>query len=312
MIAGRVSHDALGMDIIPMTVQPSHITVAPAPTAAASPLHSWMLRAKPYPDAHLTLVCFHYAGGNALVFRRWPEYLPQDVEVWAMQLPGRGNRFREAPFTQVGPLQEALLTLLPPHLTRPFAIFGYSMGALVAFEFIRALRRLHLPLPVHLFVAARRAPHLPPPHNHLLSGLPDAAILDLLRRDGNTIVESIVDNPVLLGRMLSTLRADCQVAEDYVYGAEDPLPCPISAFGGASDPYIRPEHLVEWQAHTSSTFSTQYFAGGHFFLQNAESLLVASIAHALHPYLPAHRADAGEARGAGSGSRSSPHEAMLP
>jgi medium-chain acyl-[acyl-carrier-protein] hydrolase len=242
-----------------------------------------MLRPKPLPEACLTLLCFHYAGGNALVFRRWPDYLPAEIEVWAMQLPGRGNLFREAPFTYLEPLRDVLVTTLRPHLERPFAIFGYSMGALVAFEFIRALRRQHLPLPVHLFVAARRAPQLPPPRNHLLSGLPDADILDLLRRDGNTIIENIVDNSVLLGRMLATLRADCQVAEHYVYSAEAPLPCPITAFGGASDPYIHPEHLQEWRAQTTNTFSMQSFAGGHFFLQNAEPLLAASIAHALRP-----------------------------
>src|SRR5262249_13687929 len=118
----------------------------------------WLACARPRPQADIRLFCFPYAGGGASVFRGWADGLPASVEVCPVQLPGRGTRFREPAFTRLPPLIEALAESLRPHLDRPFAFFGHSLGALVAFELARYLHQHQGREPVRLFVSGCGGP----------------------------------------------------------------------------------------------------------------------------------------------------------
>src|SRR5262245_63225231 len=113
----------------------------------------WLAYVSPRPAASVRLFCFPYAGGGASVFRGWADCLPGAVEVCPVQMPGRETRFREPAFTRLPPLVEALAASLRPHLDRPFAFFGHSLGALVAFELARRLRRDRGPEPIRLFAS---------------------------------------------------------------------------------------------------------------------------------------------------------------
>jgi len=261
------------------TTQGSEAQVPPYPGTAGS-LHDWIVCPTPRPKARVRLLCFHYAGGNASLFQNWPDYLSPDIEVCAVQLPGRGNRSHEAPYTQLSAFKGTLTEVLGPCLTRPFALFGYSMGALVAFEFARELRRQHLPTPHHVFVAARRAPQAPPPLNHKLSAMSDADLIAFLREHGATL-GSIKAKGIIMRWILRTMRADCKIAETFVYTEEEPLDCPISAFGGLEDPYVNEGHLAGWQLHTRRNFSLCLFEGSHSFLHSAETSVLRVMAQDL-------------------------------
>jgi medium-chain acyl-[acyl-carrier-protein] hydrolase len=115
--------------------------------------NNWVTCSRPKPQATLRLFCFHYAGGGAAIFRTWSDSLPSSVEVCAIELPGRGMRLKEPPFTQLEPLVQHLASALFPYLDKPFAFFGHSMGGLVSFELTRLLRREYGVSPVHLFVS---------------------------------------------------------------------------------------------------------------------------------------------------------------
>jgi len=123
-------------------------------------VNPWFIFPRPKADAAIRLFCFHYAGGSASIFRQWPQGLPT-VEVCVVQQPGRATRIGEAAAEHSGPLLETLSREIEPLLDRPFAFFGHSMGALVAFELSRAVRARTGRAPAHLFVSGRRAPHLP-------------------------------------------------------------------------------------------------------------------------------------------------------
>gem|GEM_PF-149271 len=248
--------------------------------------NAWLIRPQPNPTAQMRLFCFHYAGGSAALFQRWPLGLPANIELCAVQLPGRGNRLGEAPFTHLNHLTTALVDALQPELDRPFAFFGYSMGGVVAFETARALRRRMLPLPLHLMVAARRAPHLPQPH---LAQLPDHTILATLRAAGNAIPQELAADQAVLQLMLPTLRADFRTVETYRHSEEAPLACPITVLGGIDDEHANADHLAGWRQHTSQSFQVHRFEGGHFFLHSAESALVQTVAQALTPMLAPER-----------------------
>jgi len=245
-----------------------------------SKIQNWLIRPQPNPTAELRLFCFHYAGGSAALFQRWPSQLPPEIEVGAVQLPGRGNRLGETPFTDLTRLTATLVDVLQPALDRPFAFFGYSMGGLLAYALARTLRQQDLPLPAHLLIAARRAPQFAQPQPYL-SQLPDAQIVQTLRQAGNAIPQEIAADQAVLQLMLPTLRADFQLAETYRYHEDAPLSCPITVFGGSEDAHATAEQLAGWQWHTNQSFQMHGFAGGHFFLHSAETALVQTIAQIL-------------------------------
>lgn len=244
-----------------------------------SAVNSWLVSPSPNSQASLRLFCFPYAGGGVQMFHAWPESLPPSVEVCAIQLPGRGARLREAPFTELAPLVRAVALALLPILDKPFAFFGHSLGALVSFELARELRRLHGPMPRHLFMSGRGAPHMPEPDPRI-HALPEPAFLRELRRLNGTPGE-VLEHKELMQLLLPSLRADFAVSETYVYSSEPPLDCPVSAFGGLQDPGVSHDRLNEWRAQTCACFSLHMFPGDHFFTRTAQPRLLCTLSQEL-------------------------------
>ena len=244
-------------------------------TIAATP---WLASFKPNSRARVRLICFPYAGGGAHIYRAWPDGLPASIEVCPIQLPGRGARMMEAPFTQMSSLVEAAAEALLPYLDKPFACFGHSMGALVSFEFARRLRSQNGPQPNHIFVSGCFAPDIPDPDP--LHTLPDAKLLAEVRRL-NGIPQEAQENAELMRLMLPTLRADCTVTETYTPTQEPPLDCPISAFGGLQDQMVSRDDLEGWRQQTTASFALRMFPGDHFFLQTAQPVLLQILAREL-------------------------------
>jgi surfactin synthase thioesterase subunit/glycosyltransferase involved in cell wall biosynthesis len=216
----------------------------------------------------LRVFCFPHAGGGAAAYAAWrvPWICP-------VRLPGRETRSAEAPFERMAPLIDALSSAIESYTAGEFAFFGHSMGAAIAFELVRELRRRKLPLPKMLIASGARAPqfrqgHVPPPAPS------DAEFLDELRRLEGMPAE-LLNNPAAMRTILPALRADAALYRNYVYTEESPLDVPVRAYGGASDPRIGPEHLQAWAAQTSATFTVRTFPGGHFYLNLAAPVLAA-------------------------------------
>jgi medium-chain acyl-[acyl-carrier-protein] hydrolase len=245
-----------------------------------STFNSWVTCPRPNPQAKLRLFCFHYAGGGALSFRTWLDRLPPYVEVRPIELPGRGIRLLEPPFTRIEPLIQAMENALLPALDRPFAFFGHSMGAIVSFELARLLRENNHLSPLQLFVSGRRAPQIPD-SDLPIHALPEPEFLKELRRYNGTS-EEVLNNTELMQLLLPTLRADFAVLETYIYAPAPPLDCPITAFGGLQDWKASREDLEAWREQTNAAFSLQMFPGDHFFLYSSETLLLQAISQELH------------------------------
>jgi medium-chain acyl-[acyl-carrier-protein] hydrolase len=246
-------------------------------------MNRWIIRSYPNCDARLRLFCLPCAGGDTWLFRDWERHLPQKVDVCPIRLPGRGARIAERPFTALPPLVHTLARALAPFRDIPFAVFGYSMGAVIAFELARCLRRGRDPGPVHLFPAGCRAPHWPemsPP----IHQLPDATLAaELVRRYG--AASQIVQNRELMRIMLPTIRADFAICETYVHILEPPLPCPITVFGGICDSTVDPISLDAWRWHTDKGFSLRLLPGHHSFITNSRRPLLATISEHLEQSL---------------------------
>lgn len=243
-------------------------------------IHSrWLEGYKPRPNAAFRLFCFPFAGGTAASFRSWPGNLPGFIEALPIQLPGRGGRFLEMPSSRLTEIVEVLGHALPPFFDRPFAFFGHSMGALIAFELARWLRWERNVSPAHIFVSGRRAPQLPE-RDPITHNLPEAEFMQKLRSLNGT-PKRVFDHPELMQLMIPMLRADFSVCETYKYRSDSPLNCPLTIFGGAGDTAIPREHLELWREHTTSVFSLHMFPGDHFFLKSAQHEMLGVIAQQL-------------------------------
>ena len=196
----------------------------------------------------LRLFCFPFAGGGVLSFRGWPAALGHDVAVCPVRLPGRETRSKEKPFESMAELIAALGPAIQPFLEEPFAFYGHSMGAGIAFELARWLRREQSPAPKALLVSAARAPQLrknqtPPPS------------------------PSDAELAAFTGAPLTpALRADVELYRTWTYADEPPLTAPIFAYAGADDPTVTAEKVEAWREQTVGEFRFATFPGGHFFI----------------------------------------------
>lgn len=250
-------------------------------TTIGTKANSWILYPKPNPAASLRLFCFPFAGGGAQTFRGWLDAVPNAVEICPVQLPGRESRIKEPPFSSVGSLLEPLATAIKPSLDKPFVFFGHSMGAIVAFELARKLRRDQGQLPESLIVSARVAPHLPIPRAPVNS-LPPDDFLEALKALKGTPKE-VMENKELMEVVTPLLRADLAIHEDYVYSPEAPLGCPILAFGGLQDTEASRVAIDAWQEHTTKGFIRRMLPGDHFFIVTAQTLFLRTLSQELYP-----------------------------
>lgn len=222
------------------------------------------------------MFCFPHAGVGASVYRRWPSGLPADVEMWAIQSPGRENRIREKAWTHIPALVDAIVEALAGLMDRPFALFGHSMGAVLATEVARRLHVAGGPQPLHLIVSGRRPPHiaaLEPP----LAPLTDAEFIEELRRRYGGIPAVVQRDSALMALFLPCLRADITALEMHQPEPREPLACPITVFGGTEDSLTPREHLDAWRGETTGSFRARVFEGGHFFLEPRRDEVLAEV-----------------------------------
>ncbi|WP_285777455.1 alpha/beta fold hydrolase [Microtetraspora sp. NBRC 13810] len=228
----------------------------------------------------LQLLCFPYAGGGAQLFRSWQALLPPDVGVTGVSLPGREQRFREPP---VGTWPEAVETLAGVFarevVQRPYALFGHSLGARLAYELTHRLQADGHRPPELLVVSACRAPGVPPrwPPMHSMDG---PALTDRLR-EMNGVPEEVLANRHMMALLDRVLRADLRLAETWV-ASTGRVGAPILALCGERDDIDPYQDMVGWRDHTSADFAIRSFPAGHFVLQERQEDFVATIAARLH------------------------------
>lgn len=248
----------------------------------------WILRRAAATAGRLRLVCLPHAGSGAAAYLGWAASLGPAIEVLAVQLPGRESRLGEAPVSSmailVPQLADALAETLHRGDARPYALYGHSMGALVAFDLCCEIRRRGLRLPQQLLVSGARAPHLAP-WQPLLHTQPDEPLLQEVSRRYGGFDPEMMD---LVRLMLPTLRADLTLVETRARPSVAPLPVPLASWAGADDTFVPQTDASQWGRHTAAQFEFKVFPGGHFFPSTARELFL----HQLHRTLASHAAAA--------------------
>lgn len=225
------------------------------------------------------VVYFPYAGGNAAQVRSMGALLPRHVELVGVRYPIAMRGGTRSPQW----IAERVVADIAPLAELPLIFFGYSLGALIAYEVGLALRRRGLAAPAHIVVAASRAPHLPrrqPP----ISGLEDDAFIEQLRLYGGT-PEAILQDREAIEYLLPLIRDDLAVAEHYLVASPEPLTCPITAIAGRSDALADLSDVAAWGEQTLGAFAFHQMEGGHFFLQEQAS----AVAEILRTLAERHR-----------------------
>jgi medium-chain acyl-[acyl-carrier-protein] hydrolase len=238
----------------------------------------WFVPVAPRLQADWRILCFPYAGGGPSLFREWSCTLPPSVDVWGIHLPARESRLVEAPFTRLLPLAEAVADAITAAAcdtgmaVQRFAMFGHSLGALLAFEVARELRRRDGPRPSCLLCSGCHAPQIAPTRTPIHQLSADQFLQKL--RDLNGSPGNVLDNVELMDVVLPSLRADFEMCETYDYRPGEPLDASIAAFAGMEDPEVMLDDVAAWRDQTNASFQLHLLPGDHFFVNTARDQLL--------------------------------------
>lgn len=220
----------------------------------------------------IRLICLPYAGGGTGVFRTWSERVDDNIELVSVVLPGRGDRINERPYDAWGPLLSDSYSALSPYLSEPHAFYGHSFGGRLAYELAQIATTEHEGLTRHLFISGCRCPGSPQsrPYLHQLA---EGDFLAALRGTYG-VPRELVDDDIIMKRMLPALRSDIKLAElwdDWNTGA---LRVPITAIYGHDDLIDNWVSMRGWSAYSEASFELLEIPGGHFLTDtNSRHLL---------------------------------------
>lgn len=234
----------------------------------------WLQRFAKRPDAVLRLVCFPHGGGSALFYRTWARRMPEEVELVAVQYPGRADRLREPRIDAMEPMADAIADIIARTIPEPFALFGHSMGAAIAFETALRLERAHDRRPLQLFVSGRKGPTRHRAGRRHLAATGD--MLAYVRFLGGSSA-ALFDMPEVQSFVLPILRSDFKLSETWKPAHGSRVLCPITAYVGDCDPEAPVDAVAEWEHSTAADSRLRVFAGNHFYLLDHEPEIVADV-----------------------------------
>jgi medium-chain acyl-[acyl-carrier-protein] hydrolase len=239
----------------------------------------WLLRTSSHAGAEVRLFCFPYAGGGASVYRAWAEALEPSIAVYPVQLPGHESRADEPLMDDLRAIAAAAAEALTPLLDRPYALFGHSMGALLAFEVARMLRARGARAPLALIASGHVAPDVPLTRRRLCDLSDEEFVRALTELEGTP--REVLEDRALLDFFLPRLRADFAACDRYQCASQPPLDVPIVALGGADDTEEPLAGVIRWEHHTTAGGTFRVMPGGHFFIHPQRKRVIAAVREAI-------------------------------
>ncbi|WJG09758.1 alpha/beta fold hydrolase [Aliiglaciecola sp. LCG003] len=231
---------------------------------------NWLKQSLVQTHPSLRLFCIPFAGAGASAFNQWQHLLSADVQLNAIQLPGRENRFAEPPINNMQELISQLEQIVMPYTDEPWAVFGHSMGAAIGYELIRSLEARGCNPPAKFITSAKTPPNIALNHEPI-ANLPDELLIQVLAERYGADISA--GQRELLELMLNTLRADFQLIENYNVDERGSLTTDILALCGSQDNSVSYQQMLGWSEYTKGQFQIEVIEGPHFYLQSARQQL---------------------------------------
>jgi medium-chain acyl-[acyl-carrier-protein] hydrolase len=249
--------------------------------------YPWLAAKHRHNQTCLRLFCFPYAGGGASIYRQWQTQMIDGIDVCPVQLPGREGRIEEPPCSDMRRLIKEMAYHLKAFFTAPFALFGHSMGGMIAYELARYLSNGPGAFPVHLFISASFPPHMLKQQS-LVHRLPEAEFADMMERRGG-MPKPILQNEEFRKLVLPILRADFALVENASHDNHGTLDIPFTVLSGDEDSSLSPETIDGWRGYTQGQFTRKLVPGDHFFINSARSAVIKTINATLSQYCQFYR-----------------------
>lgn len=214
----------------------------------------------------LKLFCFPYAGGSAIIYKKWAPYLDAGIVLHPVELAGRGQRMQEPLYKDAeGAVEDAFQMMQREAGNMPYALFGHSMGSKIVYELAQKIRKDNFPPPVHVFFSGRGAPHVKREDKRKYHEMNDEDFKTAVLQLGGTPPE-VFAHPELMELFFPLLRSDFKIAESDIPEKKMlPLDSDITVFLGKTDD-LNAAQCDGWKLHTNKRCELYYFPGGHFFL----------------------------------------------
>jgi surfactin synthase thioesterase subunit len=213
------------------------------------------------------LFCIPHAGGSATSYYSWMSKWDQRFRIIPLELPGRGIRFKDQAYETIEEVVADFYDVIQPHMETgvPYALFGHSMGAIIAFELCHKLSRSGGAKPIHCFFSGSKAPHLVVLESEERREWTNEKIIQKITTLGGT-PQAVLQDEEMLKLYLPQIRSDFLMLDDYKFDINRaPLDINISVIGGKEDD-ITKEELIVWRQNTTGMCNVNLFAGGHFYL----------------------------------------------
>lgn len=230
----------------------------------------------------IKLFCFPHLGGSAAIYYQWRSLFPTSIEICPVELAGRGER-NEEPFYQnfqelVSDVSEQIIHTS----SEAYALFGHSMGTLIAYETTYYLMNRGIDPPIHIFFSGRNTPDIK--NDMFINCMNDETFIEKLNQLGG-IPSAIFDYPELVDMVLPVLKADYRVMNTYGFTLQkQKIKSNITVVAGDNDLSITYEDMRKWRLITEGDCSMHFIPGGHFYMENNLNALVGLIKTTLAKY----------------------------
>lgn len=211
-----------------------------------------------------------------MVYTRWKKHLHSMIDLHPVELAGRGKRYSVSFYNTFEDAVDDVYNSIKNELDgSPYALFGHSMGSLLAYELYCRIREIKYREPMHLFFSGRYPPHINK-NGKILHILPDNEFMGEILKFGGTPQE-VMENQELMNIFIPILKADYRILETH---KNIPLGMvfdnDITVLYGKEDTDVARIDVEEWEKYTSKRCYFYDFDGGHFFI-NDESVSIANI-----------------------------------
>lgn len=214
----------------------------------------------------IKLFCIPHAGGSAASYFRLREFMDKNIEVIPIELAGRGKRYDEKFYISIDEAVKDVYKCIKDDINCEYAIFGHSMGSLIAYELVHYIKSLKRNLPINIFFSGRKAPNVAY-ENNFIHKLPDESLKNEISQLSGTPKEVFEDERIF-NSFLPILRADFKICEEYKYKEKSSkLNCDITILNGTKDNIIIRD-IAAWRVHTNKKCNIYFLEGGHFYIND--------------------------------------------